>query len=137
GLDLDASAASFSYHLAIGMTNYDGTSASMKSELTTDRPHIDGAASGVGVYSAANVIQFQTAAAALRFYPARESHGLNISTFGFQLDQRHFTWHFHRKLRGAMARPFSTLPIADNPGGIALHVRGYLVLFELAARILF
>src|SRR6202034_3551091 len=136
GLDLYAAAAGFCHDLAVGVPHFDRPSASVQVKLATHVAYIDRSAPGFGVRASANVIELHAAAATLRFHPASDSRSVHIAALGFELEQRHIARNHHRKFSGESARPPPPLPVANDPGSLALHICGNLILLELAACIL-
>src|ERR1700676_387980 len=136
GLNLDTASSGFCHDFAVGMPYLDGTPAGVQAEVAADRANIDRPASGFGGRSPTNVIQLHGPAAAFRFHPAGDPRGIHVPTLGFQFEQCHLARNHYGKFAGEVAWSSSALPISHDPGGVAFHVRGDLVLFELPAGIL-
>src|SRR5579864_5542326 len=132
GLNLNGSAAGFSYDLAVGLMHHDRAAAGMERCFTSNRPDLYGPATGFGAYAATDVIHVNSPTATFCFDAARDSAGFHVSAIGFKLQYRNLTRNIDGEFTGEMTR-LASLPVADDPARVSLYIGRDFKAFELAA----
>ena len=108
----------------------------MQREIAIHCADIDSTASGFGRYASTDIIEGNAAAATLGFHASANTCCFNIAAFGFQFHKSHFPGNGHMEFARKMPRSFCSLPVGNDPGGVALHISVYFVLLKLMAGVL-
>src|SRR6201982_3481603 len=104
----------------------------MQAEITANSIGLYAAAPGLSLDPAADFHQTDGPTSTLGLNPTADTRSRDIASIGFNLHPIHFARNIDGELARKLVRP-STLPIADDPGRISVHIGADFIRIEFAA----
>ena len=129
-------AAGFCFDHPFYVPDGDVAAAGLQLQIAADIADIDGVAARFHRYGTADIIHTDFASAAADLDTSGDAGRFDRAASGFNSDKSRVAGNANHKLAGKFAWS-PAIPLADDPCGVALHVRTNFERSKLAARVLF